>query len=127
MFRDLVDEVDTKVGIIVSTTMCSTLCPCDLAFDADKAEEKQAWLDVLTDWEQLKQYDRCLLTDPTCELDRAIIYTDGTGQTIEEMTGYDTKSYSSFERCLNDLSEGKRDTAQVSDEEVQNYKDLAQD
>jgi len=40
MFRDLVDEVDTKVGIIVSTTMCSTLCPCDLEFDEDKAEEK---------------------------------------------------------------------------------------
>jgi len=60
-------------------------------------------------------------------LDRAIIWTDGTGQSIEEMTGYDTKAYSSFERCFNDLADGKRDTSQVSDEEVQNYKDLAQD
>jgi len=60
-------------------------------------------------------------------LNRAIIWTDGTGQSIEEMTGYDTKVYSSFERCFNDLADGKRDTAQVSEEEVQNYKDLAQD
>ena len=126
MLRESIQTVDTELGAFVSARMCSNICPCDLDFDEEQSEEKAAWLAVLNDGEKLAEFDRCLRTDPDCELEKQIIYTDGTGPTILEMTGYEMDSYSSFFRCFDDLKDGKRDTEQVSEEDVKKYEKMAQ-
>jgi len=66
------------------------------------------------------------MTDPNCEKDKQLVFTDGTKTTLE-LTGYDIPSYASYRRCFDDIAEGNRDTAQVSAEEAQRFKDMKKD
>lgn len=95
--------------------MCSWVCPCNLDFSEER-EQRDAWLDILTDENQVAKYDRCI-QDPMaqfegtddCDNDRAIITYTGE-ETTFDLTGYDLKAYSTFEECFTDLMEGERDT-----------------
>jgi len=72
----------------------------------------------------LEEYDRCILSeDATCEEKRQIILFEGK-ETIKQLTGYDIQAYTTFKECFEDLKEGKRDTSQVPEEEVEKYKQL---
>ena len=59
-------------------------------------------------------------------MEKQIIYTDGTGPTVLEMTGYDIDAYTTFFRCFDDLAAGNRDTSQIPEEDVKKYKKMAE-
>ena len=101
--RETISEVDIQLGQFVTSRMCSNICPCDLEFKDDKIENQNAWLAVFADSEKLKSFDRCLMSDPDCELEKQIIYTTATGPTVLEMTGFEVEAFNSFYRCFEDL------------------------
>ena len=103
--RETVESVDYTVGNLVSETMCTDICPCDL--NGLAYEEQLLWLN----------HDKA-------ETSRAFVFIEGSA-TTKAKTGYDIPAYKSFKECFDDLKEGKRDAAQVSDVKVKEYKDLA--
>lgn len=77
--------------------MCSGLCPCDL--DRTEITIQAEWIALLNDETKLAEFDRCLLTNPDCDSDKAVIYTlEGVSEinAILDASGFELQSYQTF-------------------------------
>jgi len=120
--KTTVDNVDYKVGSFVSKAMCSNLCPCDVTDVPESVRDE--WRALESNGAKLTEYDRCL--DVNCDEDKLLVMMfDNTALSI--MTEFDIPAYSTFKDCFTDLKGGKRDTRQVPEEKVKEYKKLAED
>jgi hypothetical protein len=56
--RETINDVDDTVGGLISSTMCSAVCPCDLDITDDNGTQA-AWTAIFADDTQLEKFDRC--------------------------------------------------------------------
>lgn len=69
--KNTIEEVDYNIGGLVSSMMCSNLCPCDLD---DVPLDKQAeWVAVMNDEEKLEEFGRCI-PGAACDEEDEVIY-----------------------------------------------------
>lgn len=72
-------DIDEDLGdSLVTKYMCSDICPCDLAFPEEFAEEKKDYMTLFANKDRLENMGRCVMGDPDCEKTKWIIFTDGS-------------------------------------------------
>lgn len=57
----------------------------------------------------------------TCPVEKEIVLYEGI-ETIFQLTGFEIQAYKTFQSCFDDILAGNRDTAQVSEADVTEYK-----
>jgi hypothetical protein len=92
--RETINDVDDTVGGLISSTMCSAVCPCDLDITDDNGTQA-AWTAIFADDTQLEKFDRCKVGAVDCDETKAIIsfIDDDERQTYETAAGFEIKSY----------------------------------
>jgi len=123
--RETINDVDDTVGNLISSNMCSVVCPCDL--EMTDVSTQATWLEIFNDDEELEKFGRCRFEADGCDQSKAIISftTEEEREVFEAFAGYDIKSYKKFSECFDDLKDGNRTTDQVSEEEVEEYRAMA--
>jgi len=124
--RETINDVDDTVGNLISTRMCSVVCPCDIEI-TDDIGTQATWLEIFNDDAELEKFGRCRFEVDGCDASKAIISftSDEEREVFEEFAGYDIKSYKTFSECFDDMKDGNRTTDQVPEEDVKQYKELA--
>jgi len=103
--------------------MCSNLCPCDISgLPVEPEDVKAKWLALAGNQEELTKYDRCFGgSDCDATGEKILVMYDGVDTEIMKL--YNIQAYKTFKACYDDLREGKRDTAQVSEEKAKEYQE----
>ena len=70
--KETIEEVDYRIGGLVSQTMCSQLCPCDL--DDVPVDVQAEWIAILNDENKLEEFGRCIPGSVDCDEDDEVIY-----------------------------------------------------
>jgi len=90
--RGTIEEVDYKIGDLISSAMCSNLCPCDRTGESPEVQAK--WTAVFADQTLLTKYDRCIPATPGCDIERAIVFFQG--DELEIMKQFGMSAYGTF-------------------------------
>ena len=71
----------------------------------------------------LTKYERCVPSGvfSDCDAEKAIVMYEG--EALDIMEEYGIQAYKTFSACFDDLREGKRNTAQVSEEKAKEYQE----